>query len=152
MIARIWMLGNIIVNTAIALFGTAAVEAPLARLFHSHSGADVIRSEWIASIVVAGGIGYSVQRIWKHAAARWSWVIPSVVFFPWFILHIPGGHVISLFSGHGCAVQLGGLGCIVFFRFTVPFVRGISYSAASLLAVQPQPVRHESEVSDNRAS
>jgi predicted MFS family arabinose efflux permease len=146
------MLWNIVLNTAIALFGTAAVESFLARFFHAQSGFDVIRREWILSIGIAGALGYTVQRIWRNAATRWSWIIPSLVFLPWFILHIPGGHVVPLFSGYGCAVQLRGLSCIEFFRFTVPFVRGIAYSATSLLAAQYGSTGRESEVRQIQSS
>ena len=118
--------------------GPWVVESPLMPAFHPSSGFDVIWNEWLASVLIAGGLGFSVQRIWQGAAARWSWVIPSTFFIPWFILHIPGGHVVSRLSGYGCAVQLGGLDCREFFRFTIPLVRGVAYSATSLVAVRIQ--------------
>jgi hypothetical protein len=132
---------RVAVNTAIAVFGTAVVESPLARAFRPHSGFDVIRREWITSLVLAEPLGFFVQCSWKGGAARWSWIIPSVFFFPWVLLHLPTGHAVSRFSGYDCATQLGGLGCRDFLVFTIPFVRGVAYSAMAVLANRVKSLR-----------
>jgi hypothetical protein len=55
MIKRVRVCIGVSLNTVIAVFGTAVAESPLARVLHPHSGFDVVRREWIASIALAGG-------------------------------------------------------------------------------------------------
>ena len=129
---RTWAV--VVVNTLIAVFGTAILESPLARVIHPHTGLGVIWREWIISIVVAGGLGFAAARHWRSGGAKWSWILPSVFFVSMVLIGLGSGHGTARFSGYNCAAELGGPDCWLFFACTVPFVRGIAYSAAAVLA------------------
>jgi hypothetical protein len=135
MIKRIRTWAVVIGNTLVAVLGTAVLESPLARIVHPHTGVGVIWREWITSIIIAGALGFAVQRYWKNGGARWSWILPSVFFVPVMVfVGLGSGHVAARLSGRECAAELGGPGCWVYLMCTIPFVRGIAYSAAAALA------------------
>lgn len=131
MIKKIRAWAVVVVNTLVAVFGTAIFESPLARAVHPHTGFGILGREWITSIVVAGALGFAVERYWKSAGARWSWILPSL---PFVAMALIGRHAVGRVSGYSCAVDLGGPDCWDFLMFTVPFVRGVAYSAAAVLA------------------
>jgi hypothetical protein len=129
---------SVAINSLIAVFGTGIIEFPLARILHSHSGGEVILREWIASLILAGPLGFLMQRSWKTGAAKWSWIIPTIFFFFGILIHIAMGRSVSRFSGYDCAVRLNRLSCRDFFLFTVPLARGVAYSFGAILGA-PNP-------------
>ena len=71
--------GYFVLNTLIAVFGTAAIES---RLPHAvpHSGADVIWRVWITSTTIAALLGVFAARFRTSKDAGWAWLIPSGLF------------------------------------------------------------------------
>jgi hypothetical protein len=134
MLKRIRTWAVVALHTLVAVFGTALLESPFARAFHPHTGFGVIWREWITSIVVAGALGFLVQRLWKSGGGKLSWILPSAVFLLGVFMNLGSGHAAGRFSGHDCAAELGGPGCRDFLMFTIPLVRGLSYSTAAVLA------------------
>jgi hypothetical protein len=132
---RTW--ATVAVNTLIAVFGTAVAESPVAHVFRPQTGLGVIRREWITSVVVAGALGFLVQRSLKVGGGKWSWILPSVFFLLGVLLDFRSSAALGLFSGHDCAMDLGSIGCRDFLLFTVPFIRGLAYSAGAVLAGRP---------------
>jgi len=136
-------LGALVLSTLVALFGTAAVGSPISRALRPHTIAGVLEREWILSIVVAGVLGFFVWRSWKFAASRWVWVLPTVWFGLRFILALtePSYHSVFVhknlwtrFSGLECAEGPRAPGCVDWFLFTLPFVRGAAFSIGAWLA------------------
>jgi hypothetical protein len=84
-------LAAVAINTMIAVFGTAVLESPLARVFHPKTGFEVILREWILSLILAGTFGFVIQRSWPNRAARWSWIIPSAWFSLGVLTHVALG-------------------------------------------------------------
>jgi hypothetical protein len=137
-------LGALMLSTLLALFGTAAVASPISRALHPHTIAGVVEREWILSIVVAAGLGFFTWRSWKFAASRWVWLLPALWFGFRFILAVsePSYHSVlvvhkslwSRFSGLECAEGLRAPGCLNWFLFTLPFIRGAAFSIGAWLA------------------
>jgi hypothetical protein len=126
-------LATVAINTMIAVFGTAVLESPLARIFHPKTGFGVISREWILSLIFAGALGFFIPRSWTNRGARWSWIIPLAWFSLGFLAHMALGRMVGRLSGYDCAVQLGRPGCRDFFLFTLPLARGLAYSATAAL-------------------
>jgi len=129
--------GYFVLNTLIAVFGTAAIES---RLPHAvpHSGADVIWRVWITSIAIATLLGVFAARFRTSKSAGWAWLIPGGVFAFIALLYLFGRNTRfwTHFSGYDCAVGLQGADCNDFLSVTAPLIRGLSYSAAARLALR----------------
>jgi hypothetical protein len=131
--------GALILNTFIAFIGTTVVDISIGETFHPQWS---FRREVFLSLLGAAAIGFLMWRIWRTNAAKWAWVLP----IPWigvgvvhalFVRGTPsvfaGGNVWSQFSGTDCAVGVAS-GCRNFFAFTIPFIRGISYSVGAFFS------------------
>lgn len=136
--ARLRILGSIVLNTVMALVGPAVLSSSLPQ-FHPHTGLGVIWRVWITSIIYAGFFGIVAVRMVLFRTAKtagWAWVIPAAIFF-WralsYMLTRSTGFA-THFSGYDCAIGLQRHDCDEFFAVTVPLIRGLSYSAAARLA------------------
>jgi hypothetical protein len=139
-VARIF--GSLFVDVVTSFLGPLLLELPLYWLIPSHSAIRVITREWILSILLAGGLGFLAYRTWQTRTARISWILFSL----WFVfgvvvhLHVPNYPVsiASLWtqSGIECTGSSIHLDCRTFPLFTVPLLRGLSYSCGAVLAVR----------------
>lgn len=141
MLKGIKFFGALILNIFAAVLGTAVLESTVGKVFHPHSIATVLWKEWSLSLSCAALIGFATWRRWRMPASKWTWVIPSL----WFGLRfVPAsiftrGSVWSQFSGADCDNGLHAVGCQDFFMFTIPFVRGVSYSVGAYFSSLVRP-------------
>ena len=133
--------GMLLVNTIGAVVGVTIVEEPLKLMIPTHSPAAVVGKEWVFSIVCAALLGFLGSRTWLGATTQRTWILTSILFGLGVLVHSnhPSsgasiGNLWSLFSGTDCAVGLNRFDCVKFFVFTVPFIRGLSYSSGALLS------------------
>jgi hypothetical protein len=135
----------LILNMCIALFVTAVLETGLGKTFQPHSLAAILWKWWILDFLCATGSGFSIYQIWKTNAAKWTWILPAIWFGLRFVSvafsasnqSISGEPSLwSQFSGAECISASHGLGCWNFFLFTLPLVRGVSYSVGAYLSEQ----------------
>lgn len=98
----------------------------------------------------------NVRCVHRVSAAMWVWILPSL----WFALRflpalfasqshsaLIGGRLWGQFSGAACEGGTRALGCINFFVFTIPFVRGVLYSVGALFA--SRVIQTESQPANN---
>jgi hypothetical protein len=136
MLRGIKFCGALILNIFVAVIGTAVLETSVGKVFHPQSVSAVLWKEWSLSLLCAALLGFAIWRTWRMSASKWTWVIPSL----WFGLRfVPAsiftrGSVWSQFSGADCDNGLHAPGCQNFFVFTIPFIRGVSYSVAAQLS------------------
>jgi hypothetical protein len=141
---------DLIVNPFIALIGTAILEGLIGRAFRPQSLTAILWKEWGLSFFCAAMMGFFMWRTWRASAAKWSWILPSVWFGLRFLLALlvrvsqgilTGASIWCQFSGTDCVNGLRSIGCRNFFLFTIPFIRGVSYSGGayfSSLLSQPR--------------
>jgi len=135
--SRLRTIGNVVLDTLIAVFGTAALESSIPRPV-PHSGADVIWRVWITSSVIATLLGVLATRYRASKTGIWAWLLPSVLFAFGAVLYVGGRRLgfVNQFSGYDCAISLQKSDCNQFFIFTIPFIRGAFYSIAALLTLR----------------
>ena len=134
--------GALILNTIVALIGTAVLESTIGKAFRSQTLAAVLWKEWTLSLLCAAFVGFFIWRTWRVSAAMWVWVLPSI----WFGLHLVlalsasrsesvlvAGGLWSQVSGTTCKDGVRALGCWKFFVVTIPFIRGVAYSVGAYL-------------------
>ena len=141
--------GMFVLDTLIALLGTAILDTCFSRIFSVHSISGVIRREWVLSILCAAFVGFFMYRTWRSGTSKWVWTIPTLWFIFGCLVVLGSTREHGVFSGsNGSALgnfwtQLSGSdcnsgahapGCRDFFVFTIPFVRAVSYSAAAFLS------------------
>ena len=134
---KVRAMGYVVLNTLIAVFGTAVVETKIPHAV-PHSGADVIWREWITSTIIAALLGVLASHYRTSKTARWAWLIPAGVFAFTALLYLFGRNIRfwSHFSGYECAVGLEEADGHAFLSITVPLLRGVSYPAAALFALR----------------
>jgi len=127
----------------VAVLGTAVLDTAFGKAFHPHSLSAILWKEWILSLTCAAFIGFFMWRTWRVSAAMWVWILPTL----WFALRflpalfasqshsaLIGRGLWGQFSGAACDGGTHAMGCLNFFVFTIPFVRGASYSFGARLA------------------
>ena len=125
--------GFVVMNVIIAVIGTAILDTGVRRSIPSHSIAAILWKECILSIICGAGIGFSVSRIWRNSAAKWTWVLPAV-WFAFALIAVAGrGQVFGRLFGFGSG-NFGAAEIRTFFAFTVPLLRGVSYSAGAYIS------------------
>src|SRR5438094_2019628 len=160
MIRALKFFGLLAINLVVALIGTAILDTAFGKVFPARSLLVLLWKEWILNIACAAFFGFVMWRAWRSAAAKWMWVLPAM----WFVLRflptllgrgsqsvLASGSIWSQFSGADCETGIQALGCRNFFVFTIPLIRGISYSVGaffSSLASQPkrQPASEPSKI------
>jgi hypothetical protein len=149
--------GILILNVLMAVLGTAALEAEIGSVIRPHSIVGLLWKWWSLDLFCAALIGFLVWRRWKTQASKWTWAVPAV----WFGLRfffalmsheqqsvlVGGRGIWYQFSGADC--QNGyraGSGCVNYWAFTAPCVRGISYSIGAYLSskINRNPQHEES--------
>jgi len=141
----------VLINLVIAAFGTATLDHGLWRAIPlpSNSVTAVIWKESMLSVIVAGGLGFGVWRIWQTSAAKYVW-IPATVWFAFGLVAIPGHNdVIGGLFPFGSAGGPGPAEFRSFFAFAVILIRSVSYSLgsyfSSLLSASPKASNSQSE-------
>jgi hypothetical protein len=124
--------GSLIINLTIAVIGTAILNVPIRHAIPPHSIVALVWQESLFSIVCATGFGFSVWRSWSNPAAKWTWVLPTAWFAFGFLVVAGHDPVFGrLFAPHSESVLYGpDARSFVrsFYAFTVPMIRGVSYS------------------------
>jgi hypothetical protein len=65
--------GFLLIDLAVAVIGTAILDAAVRRLIPSQSVAGIVTKEIVLSIVCAAFIGFGMWRTWRNSAAKWTW-------------------------------------------------------------------------------
>ncbi len=136
--------GFLFLNAAFAQWGGMGLELLLRRLsrwfFPVHSKVFLVLTDCLFAALAAAMIAISLHLVWRLVQARWAWVL----FLLWFgsgaafyllvaAPHGPGSDFWKHFSGFNCALRGGRAACYDFFIFTVPLLRGVSYSLTAWL-------------------
>ncbi len=142
--------GALILNSFVAIIGSAVLENTMGKAFRPQSLAAILWKEWSLSLLCAALLGFFILRTWRMSAAKWTWILPSVWFGLRLVLALlvrvgqgifTGESIWSQFSGTDCVNGMRSIGCRNFFLFTIPFIRGVSYSGGayfSSLLSQPK--------------
>jgi hypothetical protein len=133
--------GALILNTFVALIGTAVLETTVGKAFRPHSLAAILWKEWSLSLLCAVLIGFGMWRTWRMSASKWTWILPGVWFglrFVQVVFFVRGG-IWSQFSGTDCENGVHAFGCWNFFAFTIPFIRGVAYSIGAFVSSLVSP-------------
>ena len=134
--------GLVVVNLLIAVIGTAILDTWLRRAMPPHSIAALFWKECILSIVCAALIGFGMWRTWRSSAAKWTWV-PAAAWFAVGLLAFAGRDgFFGRISVSSATTYFGAGEARIFFSFTVPLIRAISYSASAQISslFYPAPV------------
>ena len=123
--------GLLVLNVLVAIIGTAIVDTALWKLVPTHTVAAVLWKKVILSVLYAAAIGFGMWRTWRSEPAKWTWAITAL----WFCVGA------AAFAGHGIwgplsADSLGNFGAPqmrTFSAFTVPLIRGVSYSLGAFI-------------------
>ena len=137
--------GLLILNALVAVLGTASLEAEIGSVIHPRSIVGLLWKWWSLDLFCAALIGFLVWRKWKTQAAKWTWTLPAVWFVGRFVFALMsryqssiliGGHGIWYrFSGADCqSGYRAGSGCVDYWAFTAPCVRGLTYSIGAYLS------------------
>ena len=124
------------INFVIAIVGTAAIDTGYARVFPPDSLADLIRKESLLSIICAASIGFAKCRIWPHSATNWTWALAAAWFiFGFFWLRTSGrSELFGPLFWFGSGKNIGPAEIRSFYGFTIPLIRGTSYSAGAYMS------------------
>jgi hypothetical protein len=125
--------GFVLINVVVAIIGTAILDTALHGAIPAHTVSAILWKETFLSIVCAGGMGFSLWRVWPNSAAKWTWVLPSAWFAVALLALTAGGHVFGRLFGFG-SDSFGAPEIRSFFAFTVPFIRGASYSLGAYIS------------------
>lgn len=117
------------VQTIIALIAVAILETPLQQTFRPTSIETLLWREWIYSLVIGFGVGFSVQRLWPNSAAKWVWLLPTLWFGFGSVIAMGHGGIWSQITGTACENGMGDLQCKGWFLYTITWLRAASYSA-----------------------
>jgi hypothetical protein len=128
MLRALKSLGLLVVNTVVAVIGTAILTTAFGKVFHGHSLSAILWREYVLSISCAAFIGFGMWRTWRSHLAFWTWVLPILWFAAKFLLAIRTGSLLFQFSGEACVEGVRPIGCINWFVFTIPLIRSVSYS------------------------
>jgi hypothetical protein len=118
--------GFLIVQTVIALIGTAIIEHAIWRLVPAHSVVGILWKECILSATCAVLIGFGMWKIWPTSAAKWAWVLLAL-WFTFGLLTRQSDVLGGLFVVHS-GTALVAPGPASFFVFAVPLLRAAFYS------------------------
>lgn len=133
-------------HLATAVIGTAILSTGFAKLFHPTTVIGVIWKQWMLDIALAGLLGLLAYRISRSRLGAWVWVLPTIWFGLRVLSLVPTVHIMGThpnnpslwyeISGQDCVNRISDSGCINFFAFTIPFIRSVAYSIATLIAAR----------------
>jgi hypothetical protein len=137
----------VVIRLVIAIIGTAILDTSLRRSFATqfHSVSAIIWTECLLSIVCAIGLGFSVWRIWRNSAAKYTWIPASGWFAIGFVATMGRNDVLGRLFPFGSGTGFGPAEIRSFFVFTVHLIRAICYSLgayiSALFCAAPTPSR-----------
>lgn len=136
--------GLILLNLIVAVIGTAVLDTAVRREIPPYSIAAVIWKEVVLSIICAALIGFGMWRTWRNSSTKWTWVLPVIWFAFGYLVIVGRSDVFGRLSdfGSGTESSLNVPDVRSFFAFTVPLIRGASYSAGAYISslLYPAPV------------
>jgi hypothetical protein len=154
--------GLFILDSLTAILGPAILEGSVWKLLPAHSVSAIVLKEWCLSVMCAALMGFLMYRTWHSRTSKWVWILPALWFAFRALPYLGRTHSHSVlfqepgfwihFSGAGCTTAVSS--CRVFYAFTVPLIRALSYSGAALLAariLKPPPVHLKCNVDTKTA-
>lgn len=151
---KLKFVGYVVADTLAAILGTTLLAHPVAKLVRPDTGGGIMIREWICSILFAAFLGSLIGGYRKSDTAKWAWVIPGAIFLGRALLYVTTWRTafFSTFSGHECAIGLQQHDCQDFLNFSVPLIRGASYSGGAWLfgrlSSRPDETAHETSAED----
>ena len=127
----------LLANALIAVIATTILAEPLRRNIAPYSLSATVLKECILSAVCAMCIGFGVVRIWRNAAAKWTWSLAAGWFGIGWLIVARNSDVLGsplIFGGHFGVLEMRS-----FFAFTVPLIRAVFYSVGAYLSLSSQP-------------
>jgi hypothetical protein len=133
--------GSLVVNVFVALFGVAILQTAFGAILHPHSVQSALWKASGLSLVFALILGGLIYRFFKPATARWVWVVCTLWLLGRALLFLGAGfsfgYVWKQMSASICISTPAMPTCGAnFFVFTIPFIRGIAYSAGALIVAR----------------
>ena len=126
-------LALVLINAVIAVVGTAVVESSLYRFLpRANTISAVLWKESVTSFLVAGLLGLVIAQLWRTEAAKWTWILTSLLFMFGVVWTSQGTHVFGSVLPDS---SLGPAEIRSFFSFTVPLIRGAAYSLGALVSL-----------------
>lgn len=137
--------GILILNVFVAVLGTAALEGEIGSVIHPRSIVGLLWKWWSLDLFCAALIGFLVWRSWNAQASKWTWTVPAVWFGLRFFFALMSREQPTVLMGEhdiwyqffGADCQNGyraGSGCVNYWAFTAPCVRGLSYSIGAYIS------------------
>lgn len=136
---------GVLLSAIVAQFGSTSFEFVFRRtrsILGPHSRLVVATTDLLFAVLGAFLIALVVHLCLKMTMAQWAWIM----FLIWFACGVVEYLVMSSpsvmvskppfwlhFSGVNCVVRGGRAACYDFFIFSVPLLRGVSYSLAILI-------------------
>jgi len=139
-------LGMFVLDTILAVFGTATIEGALYRAIPAHTISAILWKEWCLDITCAALIGFLMYRTWESTSTKWIWVLPALWLGLGVLVRIPRhlagtlyedsafDYFLAQFSGSDCKSGSRSPGCQNFFVFSIPFVRAVFYSIGGFIS------------------
>ncbi len=142
--SRFTQIRALFISAAFAQWGGMGFELMFRRLsrwfFPVHSKVFLVLTDCLFAALAAAMIAISVHLVWRLIQAQWAWVLFLIWFGSGAAFYLlvaapngPGGDFWKHFSGFNCALRGGRVSCYDFFIFTVPLLRGVSYSLTAWL-------------------
>ena len=130
MLKALRFLGLLVLHLLVALIRTTIVDTALWKALPTHTVVTVLWKEVILSVVCAAAIGLGMWRTWRSEPAKWTWVLTTL----WFCFGLAGFAGRGIWGPLSADVANFGAGQIrAFFIFTIPMIRGVSYSMGALI-------------------
>lgn len=138
LVGKMKFIGYVVANTIAATFGPALLDGEIAHAMRPKTAVDVVWRSWLASILFAGLMGALIARYRRSETAIWAWALPGIIFLCRALLYVTMWRTgfIATFSGYECAIGLQRHDCQDFFVFSIPLIRGASYSVGAWLFLQ----------------
>jgi hypothetical protein len=154
--------GVFLLNTCAAVIGAALLDR-IEVIPAIHHVSWIFFRGFGISFLMAGALGFWLQRYWKTGTGKWVWTATTVLFLLGVILYASRGDSMGFgyqksfvvrswqhFSLGDCLATLNFRDCNDAFIFTTTFVRGIGYSIGALLAEHSWDVRAGEKASATR--
>ena len=137
-----------LLNLLVAILGTELLQSMIVRYATLPPTFQVVRTEYLCSVLIPFGLGLSAYYTWQSSSAKWLWVAGVFWFGRGAILFWLEQRELVLaelrhpmiweMSGTGCAVYEPS--CVDFIAYTIPLVRTVLYSMGALCCslVRPQ--------------
>jgi hypothetical protein len=134
MLRYLKFVGSLLINLVAAVIGTAILDTEVRGVIPTRTVDAIVWKEIILSIVCAAFIGFFIWRTWRSSAAKWIWVPAALWFAFGYMVIARSANVWGRLSGFSSGSVLSAPDVRIFFTFTVPFIRAISYSMGAYIS------------------